>query len=110
MAKDATERWSVTLCEDLLFEALTPDAGYLEQDGERGICCMATEPNQDSTLIWRKSSASGGNANCVEVTKSASSVLIRDSQNRAGGILALSCAQWRSLVQSIRDGEAVQDH
>ncbi len=68
---------------------------------------MATQPNQDSTLVWRKSSASGGTGNCVEVAKSASSVLIRDSRNRSGTVLKLSCAQWRSLVQRIRDGKTV---
>lgn len=90
-----------------MFEALKPDIGCLEPDGEQGTCCMATQPNQDSTLIWRKSSASGGNSSCVEVAKPASLVLIRDSRNRSGTVLKLSCAQWRSLVQRIRDGEAV---
>jgi hypothetical protein len=71
---------------------------------------MATQPNQDSTLIWRKSSASGGNGNCVEVAKSGSSVLVRNSRNRSGTVLKLSCAQWRGLVQRIRDGEAAQRH
>ena len=62
---------------------------------------MASQPNRDSTLIWRKSSASGGNANCVEVAKSGSSVLVRDSADRSGAVLTLTCAQWRSLVQRI---------
>lgn len=68
---------------------------------------MAAQPNQDSTLIWRKSSASSGSGTCVEIAKSASSVLIRDSRNRSGTVLKLSCSQWRGLVQRIRDGEAV---
>jgi hypothetical protein len=68
---------------------------------------MTTQPNQESTFIWRKSGASGGSGGCVEVAKSASSVLVRDSRNRSGTVLKLSCAQWRSLVQRIRDGEAV---
>jgi len=68
---------------------------------------MTTQPTQDPTLTWRKSSASGGNSGCVEVAKSASSVLVRDSRSPTGTVLQLSCAQWRSLVQRIRDGRAV---
>jgi hypothetical protein len=107
MAEDATEWRFVTLRDDFVFEALASDTGLLEPDVERGICCMATEPNQDPPLIWRKSGASGGTGSCVEVAKSASSVQVRDSRNRTGTVLKLSCAQWRSLVQRIRDGEAV---
>jgi hypothetical protein len=66
---------------------------------------MVTQPNRDSTLIWRKSRASGGNSNCVEVAKSGSSVLVRDSGDGAGTVLAFTCAQWRGLVRRIRDGE-----
>jgi len=89
----------------IVFEALMPDVGYFEQNGERRICYMTAQPNRDSTLIWRKSSASGGNASCVEVAKSSSSVLVRDSADRSGAILTLTCAQWRGLMRRIRDGE-----
>jgi len=66
---------------------------------------MATEPNRDSTIIWRKSSASGADSGCVEVAKSGSSVLVRDTANRSGAVLAVTCAQWLGLLRRIRNGE-----
>ncbi len=66
---------------------------------------MATEPNRDSTLIWRKSSASGGDGGCVEVAKSGSSVLVRDTANRSGAVLVFTRAQWLGLLRRIRNGE-----
>jgi hypothetical protein len=65
---------------------------------------MATQPNPDSTLSWRKSRASGASGNCVEVAESGSSVLVRDSADRSGPVLALTSGQWRGLVRRIRSG------
>jgi hypothetical protein len=65
---------------------------------------MATPPNLDSSLSWRKSRASGGNGNCVEIAKSGSSVLVRDSADRPGPVLALTRAQWGGLLRRIRSG------
>jgi len=64
---------------------------------------MATQPDRDSTLTWRKSSASSGTTSCVEVAKSGPSVLVRDSLNRSGTVLACTGDQWRHLLQQIRD-------
>ncbi len=66
---------------------------------------MAIQPNRDSTLLWRKSSASSASGGCVEVAKSGSSVLVRDSADRLGAVLTFTCAQWRMLVGGIRNGE-----
>ena len=67
---------------------------------------MTSQTNRHSTLTWRKSSASGANNDCVEVAQSDSSVLIRDSHNRSGAVLAFTCAQWLELVRSIKTGKA----
>lgn len=67
---------------------------------------MTAQPNRDSTLVWRKSRASGPNGGCVEVAKSESSVLVRDSRDPSGSRLVLTCAQWRGLVRDIKDGAA----
>ena len=64
---------------------------------------MATQPHQDSTLAWRKSSASGGDGQCVEVAKSGPFVLVRDSRYRSGAVLACTGEQWRRLIRQIRD-------
>lgn len=103
MAKDATEWWFFTLCRLLVFEALTPDTGYFETNGERRICYMATQSNRDSTFIWRKSSASGASGGCVEVAQADSSVLVRDSRDRPTAILKFSPAEWRRFVSSIKE-------
>jgi hypothetical protein len=63
---------------------------------------MAARPNRDSTLNWRKSSASGGDGACVEVAQSGSSVLVRDSGDRSGAVLVLDRAQWLGLLRRIR--------
>ena len=68
---------------------------------------MATQPNRDPTLVWRKSRASGEAGGCVEVAKSKSSVLVRDSRDQSGRILEFSPAQWRALVHRIKDGKTI---
>jgi hypothetical protein len=65
---------------------------------------MATQPNRYSSLAWRKSSASVGAGECVEVAMSDSLILVRDSRHRSGGpVLKLTPSQWRRLLSSVRD-------
>jgi hypothetical protein len=65
---------------------------------------MTTQPNRESTLVWRKSRASGANGGCVEVAALESSVLVRDSRDRLGTRLTFTPAQWRGFVRSVKDG------
>ena len=67
---------------------------------------MAAEPKPYSTLVWRKSSASGGSGECVEVAQWKSSVFIRDSRDRSGAVLVVNSAQWLGLLRRARNGEA----
>ena len=76
-----------------------------ETAGEQGNCHMTAHPNWDSTLSWRKSSASSEGGECVEVAQDDSSVLVRDSHNRSGTVLAFSCAQWLEVVRGIKNGK-----
>jgi hypothetical protein len=66
---------------------------------------MTTQPNRESTLVWRKSRASGADSGCVEVAAAESSVLVRDSRDRLGTRLTFSLAQWRGFVRRVNDGE-----
>ena len=66
---------------------------------------MATWPNRDSTLVWRKSRRSGASSGCVEVALTNSSVLVRDSRDRLGIRLAFGPAQWRRFVRRVKDGK-----
>jgi len=59
-------------------------------------------------LTWRRSSASHGAGECVEVAKSGSFVLARDSRDQAGAMLEVTVAQWLGLVRRIKTGEAVR--
>lgn len=62
---------------------------------------MTAQPNRSSTPIWRKSSASAGGGECVEVAHWKSSVLVRDSGDRSGTILEFTPAQWHGFVQRV---------
>jgi Domain of unknown function (DUF397) len=66
---------------------------------------MATRPNLDSPLVWRKSSMSGANSGCVEVATGESSVLVRDSRDHLGARLAFGPAQWRQFVRRIKSAK-----
>ena len=66
---------------------------------------MPAQPGPYSMLAWRKSSASAGAGECVEVAKSGQSVLARDSRDQSGAVLAFSTAQWLGLMRRVKDGE-----
>ena len=66
---------------------------------------MTAQPNRSSTPIWRKSSASAGGGECVEVASWKSSVLVRDSGDRSGTILEFTSAQWHGFVLLVKTGK-----
>lgn len=49
---------------------------------------------------WRKSSRSI--ANCVETASTSGLVLVRDTQDRGGAVLAVSAGAWREFTRSLR--------
>ena len=52
---------------------------------------------------WRKSTYSGGNGgDCVEVGTAVTGVVVRDTANRAGAVLALPAGAWRALLREVR--------
>ncbi|MFC9977358.1 DUF397 domain-containing protein [Spirillospora sp. NPDC127200] len=53
---------------------------------------------------WRKSSHSNEGGDCVEVAALEGFLLVRDSYDRAGEVLVLDGARWRSLLAGIRSG------
>jgi len=56
--------------------------------------------------VWRKSSYSGTDGNCVEVaTNLPGMVAIRDSRDPDGAKLVVSPEEWRAFVARVRDGE-----
>jgi hypothetical protein len=62
------------------------------------------ESNRNSVAGWRKSSASTGAGECVEVATSGSFVLARDSRDPSGAALRFTSAQWLGLIRRIKQG------
>jgi hypothetical protein len=52
--------------------------------------------------MWRKSSYSGTETECVEVSMTQSVVGVRDTKDRAGGTLSLSASAWTALLENQR--------
>ncbi len=54
-------------------------------------------------IVWRTSSYTGGSGNCVEVAPASAggTVLVRDTKNREGPVLAVPAAAWRAFVARI---------
>jgi uncharacterized protein DUF397 len=54
--------------------------------------------------VWRKSTRSGANGNCIEVLFTVDTVGVRDSKDPAGPVLQFAGHFWRHFIQSVRDG------
>ncbi|MBQ0983686.1 DUF397 domain-containing protein [Streptomyces sp. F63] len=54
---------------------------------------------------WHKSSYSNGSGGeCVEVATMPASMLVRDSKNTAGPVLAVPRGEWAAFVSAVRHG------
>jgi hypothetical protein len=56
-------------------------------------------------IVWRKSTYSGPEANCVEVALGDTVVGVRDSKNPNGGHLIMPSAAFTSLLDAIKSGD-----
>lgn len=59
---------------------------------------------EGSTVVWRKSSASGAGG-CVEVGFASRSILVRDTKDRAGAVLSFSKPTWADFIAAVRSGQ-----
>jgi hypothetical protein len=66
--------------------------------GEQTVTGRATAP------AWRKSTRSSS-GNCVEVAPLSDTVLIRDSKDRSGPILAFDRAVFAAFIDGVAHGE-----
>ena len=53
---------------------------------------------------WVKSSYSGSEGNCVEIAASREQVLIRDSSDAHGPVMAIPAAAWRQFIRRVNTG------
>jgi hypothetical protein len=51
---------------------------------------------------WRVSTYTGGQGNCVEVGRSATTVAVRDTKDRDGPVLHFGPAAWRAFTQRLK--------
>jgi hypothetical protein len=55
-------------------------------------------------LVYRKSSYSGQQNNCVEVAPVREGTAVRDSKDPGGPILRFSADSWRAFVGAVKSG------
>jgi hypothetical protein len=52
---------------------------------------------------WRVASYTGGQGNCVEVGRTATTIAVRDTKNREDGpVLGFDALTWRAFTQRLR--------
>ncbi|RFU36687.1 DUF397 domain-containing protein [Actinomadura logoneensis] len=60
-----------------------------------------TVPQAFSRVLWRKSSHSSAEGQCVEVTRTSDGLAVRDSRNPDGPRLAIRPDVWEALRREI---------
>jgi hypothetical protein len=55
--------------------------------------------------MWRKSSLSSGNGQCVEVAFLDEAVAVRDSKDKTGPVLVFAHGEWSAFVGGVVRGE-----
>ena len=55
-------------------------------------------------IAWRKSAASV-QGNCVEVARDSDQVLVRDSKDPCGPVLAFNQSEWAAFTAGVKAGE-----
>jgi hypothetical protein len=68
------------------------------------FCYPSTQPAiwRKPTSIWRTSSYSLSNGECIEVGRMRGKIGVRDSKNPAGPALSYSSKAWRSFLRPIK--------
>jgi hypothetical protein len=53
--------------------------------------------------VWRTSSRTGSNGQCVEVKYDGDTIAVRDTKDRTGPVLTFSTESWAGFVAAIKD-------
>lgn len=67
--------------------------------GENGSCVEVSDPQ------WRKSSYSGQAGSCVEVAQGDGRIAVRNSNDRDAGTVYFTRSEWTAFVAGVKDGE-----
>jgi hypothetical protein len=63
---------------------------------------MSKTEQHNGILIWRKSSHSIANGQCVEAAAVPGTVMVRDTVSPAGGQLRFSAEAWREFTACVK--------
>jgi Domain of unknown function (DUF397) len=63
-----------------------------------------TAPVQ-AAAVWRKSSRSNGQGQCVEVARLEQAIAVRDSKDPAGPVLTFTPDEWAAFIAGTKDGQ-----
>jgi hypothetical protein len=59
--------------------------------------------SNEAVSDWRVATYTGGQGNCVEVGKSATTIAVRDTKNRENGpVLRFAPSSWRVFTQRLK--------
>lgn len=59
-----------------------------------------------SRAVWRKSTRSDSNGQCVQWADLGDGVAVRDSKHPEGPVLVFTPGEWHAFVEGAKDGEA----
>jgi Domain of unknown function (DUF397) len=76
--------------------------GTVDNADWRTSSFTGTNGNCVEIATWRKSTRSGTNGSCVEVGGAARAVLVRDTKDRDGTVLAVPARAWERFIVTVR--------
>lgn len=60
--------------------------------------------SEEGRLLWRKSTRSAGNGNCVETAETSAGMAVRDSKDPNGPVLRFDREAWQTFIGNVPAG------